>query len=118
MPVTTGHELSSFETCMHKLTLGYCLARSMAFATFRRTVLQYHVTGKPSSFRSILANNHLISVDDGIATLYRNMEEEEYEYGDGNDNTSTDCDHAMVESGDDDSAIIHRQTKRQRGAGI
>ena len=116
MPVTTGHELSSLETCMHKLTLGYCLARSMAFATFRRTVLQYHVTGKPSSFRSILAKNHLIPVDNGIATLYRNMEEEEY--GGGNDNTTTDCDHTMMESGDDDGEIIHRQTKRSRGAGI
>jgi len=88
MPVTTGLDLSSFEKRMQGLTLGYCLARSMAFATFRRTVLQYHVTGKPSSFRSILANNHLISVEDGVATLYRNMED---------DNPTTDGDHTTMD---------------------
>ena len=76
LPITNTVEFKTFERQMYTLTLGYSLARSMSYSTFRRVVLQYHLTGHPTEFKFMLENNHVISVDDGLATLYRIVEDE------------------------------------------
>jgi len=73
--VATAVELAAFERDMHDLTLGYSLARSMSYNTFRRMVLQYHLTGKPTAFKCFLEHNHFLYMEDGIATLYRIVDE-------------------------------------------
>ena len=90
LPIRNTFELATFERKMNELTLGYCLARSMSCSTFRRSVLRYHLVGEPKQFKCILENNHFISVDDGYALLYRNVEDEGEGGGDLQDEDSDD----------------------------
>jgi hypothetical protein len=79
--VATVIGLAAFEKDMYDMTLGYSLARSMSYNTFRRMVLQYHLTGTPEEFKCILQHNHFISLESGVATLYRIVDEEGVEHG-------------------------------------
>ena len=76
LPIRNTFELATFERKMNEMTLGYCLARSMSYSTFRRSVLRYQLIGEPVQFKCILQHNHFISVDTGHAVLYRNVEDE------------------------------------------
>jgi hypothetical protein len=79
--VESMNGLTAFEKDMYEMTLGYALARSMSYNIFRRMVLQYHLTGTPQKFKCILQHNHFISLECGIATLYRIVDEEGVEHG-------------------------------------
>jgi len=76
LSVRSAIELSVFESEAKRLSLGSSIVRSMAYSTFRLTVQQYHQIGTPTHFRAILCQNLYISVADGIATLYRNIDED------------------------------------------
>jgi hypothetical protein len=103
LPVKNAVELTAFETVMSDRTLGYSLARSLSYQTFRRLVLQYHLTGAPNGFKCILEHNHFIAMDDGIATLYRMVEEEGDTRLHRDDGTDSD---------DDDNPKERKRTKR------
>jgi hypothetical protein len=75
LPIQNIAQLKTFETELRKLTMGFSVVRSTAYTGFRMSVLQYHQTGKPTSFRAILAHNHFIRVSEGVATLYRNVQD-------------------------------------------
>ena len=74
--VRTAVELSIFESEAKRLSLGSSITRSMAYSTFRLSVQQFHQVGTPTHFRAILNQNLYITVADGIATLYRNVDED------------------------------------------
>jgi len=76
LPVQNIAQLTTFERELRKLTMGFSVVRSTAYTGFRMSVLQYHQTGQPTSFRAILAHNHFIRVSEGVATLYRNVQDE------------------------------------------
>jgi hypothetical protein len=77
LPVQNIAQLTSFEKELRNLTMGFSVVRSTAYTGFRMSVLQYHQTGYPTSFRTILAHNHFIRVNEGVATLYRNVQDED-----------------------------------------
>jgi hypothetical protein len=76
LPVQSIAQLTTFEKELRKLTMGFSVVRSTAYTGFRMSVLQYHQTGQPATFRAILAHNHFIRVSEGVATLYRNVQDE------------------------------------------
>ena len=104
LPIRNTFEFATFERKMNELTLGYKLARSMSYSTFRRSVLRYHLIGEPIQFKCILEHNHLISVDAGHANLYRNVEDESTEEELPEDEES------------DDNPRIRKKSKVSRGA--
>jgi len=77
LPIQNIAQLTTFEKELRKLTMGFSVVRSTAYTGFRMSVLQYHQTGQPAAFRAILAYNHFIRVSDGVATLYRNVQDED-----------------------------------------
>jgi hypothetical protein len=76
MSVETAAELSLFEREVVKLTLGYSIKRCMAYNDFRMSVQKYHQSGVCHDSKSVLAQNHFISLHDGSATLYRLVDED------------------------------------------
>jgi hypothetical protein len=74
-PIGTTLELAEFEKEMSILTSGFSLRRSMSYNQFRMSVLQCHQTGCFCELKCILMHNHFIFADDGVATLYRNIDE-------------------------------------------
>ena len=79
LPIRTAAELSSFEETMVHLTTGFSLKRCMAYSNFRMKVLQYQQTRAPFEGTFFLVHNHSISVEDGVATLYKQIEEDDAE---------------------------------------
>jgi hypothetical protein len=75
LPVRTSSELAVFEREMSTLTSGFSLRRSMAYTSFRMYVLQSHQTGSMCAMKFALIHNHVISVNDGVAVLYRTIDE-------------------------------------------
>jgi hypothetical protein len=86
LPIRDVAQLASFERELRRLTMGFSVVRSTAYTGFRMSVLQYHQMGHPTSFRAILAHNHVVRVTDGVATIYRNIQDE----GDPFDETPLD----------------------------
>ena len=82
LPVKTQIDLAKFERDMCELTLGYSLIRSMSYSTFRRMVLMYQLTGQPNKFKATLVFNHYLSVDGGMASLYRIVDEDVVDHED------------------------------------
>ena len=76
MPINTTDELALFEREIVKLTLGHSIKRCMAYTDFRRSIQELHQTRLYMSVKCILAQNHFISAEDGVATLYRHIEED------------------------------------------
>ena len=76
LPIHSVAELASFEKELRKLTAGFSVVRSTAYTGFRMSALQYQQTGHPTDFKTILAHNHFVRVDNGVATIYRNVQDE------------------------------------------
>jgi hypothetical protein len=96
LPVKNSAQLAVFETVVRELTLGFCLTRSMSYNMFRMTLLRNHVTGVSTPVKCILVHNHFISVEDGIATLYKYVQDTDIadpgdEFEDDGDTSSDNC---------------------------
>jgi hypothetical protein len=96
LPVKNNTQLAVFESVVRDLTLGFCLTRSMSYNMFRMALLQNHVTGVSTPVKCILVHNHFISVEDGIATLYRHLSDIDVpdpgdEFEDDGDTSSDNC---------------------------
>jgi hypothetical protein len=72
LPVSSLSELKAFELELCRVSNARVLTRAMAYKDFRITVLKCQQSGSPAYFRTILPDYHVIMVEDGVATLYRN----------------------------------------------
>jgi len=101
LPAKNNAQLAVFETVVRDLTLGFCLTRSMSYNMFRMTLLQNHVTGVDTPVKCILVQNHFISVEDGVATLYKHVQD-------------TDVSHQVGEFDEDEDMGGDNSKKRRR----
>jgi hypothetical protein len=77
MSVETADQLSLFEREIVRLTLGYSIKRCMAYNDFRMSIQKYHQSGQCPTSKTVLAQNHFISLDGGCATLYRHVDQDD-----------------------------------------
>ena len=75
LPVHTAAQLAAFEKEIPKYTMGYSTRRCMAYNAFRMTLLQYHHTNLPRTAKCVLPYNNFIAMQDGVATLYRYVQD-------------------------------------------
>jgi hypothetical protein len=120
LPVHTASQLSVFEKEMGVLTAGFSLRRSISYNTFRMSVLQYHQTGVVSDIKCILTHNHFISTINGIATLYRNIDEEDLVVYDDTvmDEPSNDGSTKRMKHGFVDESSKHGPMKRVKHCNV
>jgi len=104
LPVTTLSELTSFEAAMRGATEGFSLSRSLAYNDFRMTVMRYQRSGAPVVFKNILSPHHFIETNNGIATLFRNVQ----------DTTDSDHDKTPIDNYDSPSDENDTPLKRVR----
>jgi hypothetical protein len=105
LPVSSLSELKAFELELCRVSNARVLTRAMAYKDFRITVLKCQQSGSPAYFRTILPDYHVIMVEDGVATLYRNCP-----------NGGGDVD--MEETGDGDSEGDCRGRPRKKAKGV
>ena len=98
--ISNGVELNEFQAEIQMLTLGCNLTRCISYSTFRQKVLQCHQTGTGMHLKCFLSHNHVVTAEDGVATLYRHIQE--------GDDTNAEC----IE-GDDESSC--ENAKKRRG---
>jgi hypothetical protein len=77
LPVKNQTDLASFDKHMTNLTLGFSLKRCMAYSDFRMAVLRSHQTKQFTNSKFFLVHNHYISVEKGVATLYRHIQDDD-----------------------------------------
>lgn len=85
--------LKTFETELRRLTNGDSITRTVAYSNFRMAVIKLHQKAETTDqpvFKVILPNYHFISVENGIATLYRNTGPETTANNEGVDNGDSD----------------------------
>jgi hypothetical protein len=74
-PISNGVELNEFQAEIQMLTLGCNLTRCISYSTFRQKVLQCHQTGIGMHLKCFLSHNHVVTAEEGVATLYRHIQE-------------------------------------------
>jgi hypothetical protein len=90
LPVKNAADLSSFDKQMSNLTTGFSLKRSMAYCEFRMAVLRSQQTKETINDKFFLPNNHYISIEEDVVTLYRYVEDEHIETFSYNDDESNE----------------------------
>jgi hypothetical protein len=95
-PVHDSVQLKTFETELRRLTNGDSLTRTVAYGNFRVAVIKLHQKREPvdgSTSKTILPNYHFISLDNLVATLYRNLGPEAPTNNEDMDNGDSDTEH-------------------------